>query len=97
MKTEQKPNRFIFALQKIAQKEDNVGLKDDMKNKVSYIIGAVPPTILGDYFIIKEVEKVPNIDDSQLTFDKTGLQFKATVLYIDIFSFAICKKHCKRI
>ncbi len=66
-----------------------MGLKIDIQNKVK--------NISKEKFEVQEVNYVPNIDDSKLTFNCTGLKFNATVLYIDMRgSTAILNKHNKR-
>ena len=53
-----------------------MGLKNDITQKVK--------EILDNNFIIEEVNYVPEISDTKLTFGNKGLQFEATVLYIDL-------------
>jgi class 3 adenylate cyclase len=53
-----------------------MGLKQDITNKVT--------EILDTRFDTEEVSYVPDITNSKLTFGNTGLQFEATVLYIDM-------------
>jgi class 3 adenylate cyclase len=49
-------------------------------------------------FKVTEITLVPTIDDSRLTFGCTGLEFEATVLYIDMRgSTAMLNKHKKRV
>lgn len=63
-------------------------LSEDIRAKVK--------NIMDDKFETEEVDKVPNIDDSRLTFGNKGLKFKATVLHIDLRgSTAILNKHNK--
>lgn len=67
-----------------------MGLKDNIKNKVK--------KIEGEPFQVEEVDSVPTISNSKLTFDCKGLEFTATVLYIDMRgSTAILNKHRKRV
>ncbi len=53
-----------------------MALKDDIINKAKEIIA--------EEFVVKDVNYIPDISDSKLTFGCTGLQFDATVLYVDI-------------
>ncbi len=63
-----------------------MGLKEDIKNKVT--------TIVNDYFEVTDVTYVPKIDDKKLTFGNSGLLFEATVLFIDMRgSTAILNNH----
>lgn len=65
-----------------------MALKDDIKNKVKAIID--------EKFEVIDISHVPKIDDSKLTFGNTGLQFEATILYIDMRgSTAILNNHNK--
>lgn len=65
-----------------------MGLKNDITQKVK--------DILDSNFITEEVSYVPEIGDSKLTFGNKGLQFEATVLYIDLReSTKILNKHNK--
>lgn len=67
-----------------------MGLKDNIKNKVK--------KIEGEPFQVEEVDSVPTISNSKLTFGCKGLEFTATVLYIDMRgSTAILNKHRKRV
>jgi adenylate cyclase len=52
--------------------------------------------ILDNKFDVDEIEYVPEISDSKLIFGNYGLQFEATVLYIDMReSTSILEKHNK--
>lgn len=51
-------------------------LKDEITTKVK--------SILDEKFDVVDVTTVPDIADSRLTFGNMGLQFEATVLYIDM-------------
>lgn len=63
-----------------------MGLKENIQNKVK--------SILDEPFNITEVNHVPKLDDSKLTFGNTGLKFTGTVLYIDMRgSTEILNKH----
>lgn len=53
-----------------------MGFEDDIKKKVS--------TILDEKFEVEEVTSVPDIANPKLTFGNKGLEFEATVLYIDM-------------
>lgn len=53
-----------------------MGLKDDITTKVK--------SILDERFVTEDVTSVPDISNSKLTFGNKGLQFDATVLYIDM-------------
>jgi adenylate cyclase len=65
-----------------------MSFKDDIKNKVKTIID-------GD-FSPKEINYIPRIDDTNLTFSNTGLKFEATVVFIDMRgSTATLNKHNK--
>lgn len=65
-----------------------MGLKKDITDKVTNIINT--------NFTTEEVSYVPEITNSKLTFDNTGLLFEATVLYIDLRdSTGILNKHNK--
>ncbi|MCW1147562.1 adenylate/guanylate cyclase domain-containing protein [Flavobacterium lacisediminis] len=65
-----------------------MGLKNDITQKVK--------EILDNNFITEEVNYVPEISDTKLTFGNKGLQFEATVLYIDLReSTKILNKHNK--
>lgn len=65
-----------------------MGLKNDITQKVKDVLDTV--------FITDEVTYVPEIGDSKLTFGNKGLQFEATVLYIDLRdSTKILNKHNK--
>ena len=67
-----------------------MGLKDNIKNKVK--------EIEGEAFQVEEVYSIPTISNSKLTFGCKGLEFTATVLYIDMRgSTAILNKHRKRV
>jgi adenylate cyclase len=51
-------------------------------------------TILDTNFQVEEVAYVPDISNSKLTYGNTGLQFEATVLYVDMRgSTSILSKH----
>ena len=51
-----------------------------------------------EIFQVEEVSSVPTISNSKLTFGCKGLEFEATVLYIDMRgSTAILNKHQKRV
>ncbi len=63
-----------------------MGIRQDIINKVT--------EILGTRFEVEDVSYVPDISNSKLTFGNTGLQFEATVLYIDMRgSTEILNKH----
>ena len=63
-------------------------LRDDIRNKVKTILDASFSTTIVDY--------VPRIDDTKLTFFNTGLEFEATVVFIDMRgSTATLNKHNK--
>jgi adenylate cyclase len=65
-----------------------MGLKSEISEKVK--------DILYSNFETEEVTYVPEITNSKLTFGNKGLQFEATVLYIDLRdSTAILNKHNK--
>lgn len=65
-----------------------MSLKSDITDKVK--------EILDTNFQIEDVKYVPEISDSKLTFGNKGLQFEATVLYIDLRdSTKILNKHNK--
>ncbi len=65
-----------------------MGLKDDIRNKVT--------AILDENFEVKDVGYVPKIDDPKLTFGNTGLRFEATTLFIDMRgSTATLNRHNK--
>lgn len=65
-----------------------MALKDDIKATVK--------TILETNFTYEEVNYVPEITNSKLTFNSTGLKFAATVLYIDMRdSTEVLNKHNK--
>lgn len=67
-----------------------MGLKDDIINKAKEIEAAE--------FKVEEITTVPTIDTPKLTFGCTGLEFEATVLYIDMRgSTPMLNKHRKRI
>ncbi len=52
--------------------------------------------ILDNNFVVEDVTYVPELTDSRLTFGNKGLQFEATVLYIDLRdSTKILNKHNK--
>lgn len=51
-------------------------MKSEIEHKVSEIID--------NAFEVEECYKVPDIDDSRLTFGNKGLKFEATTLYIDM-------------
>lgn len=53
-----------------------MGLKQDIIGKVT--------SILDNRLSIENVSYVPDLEDPKLTFDNTGLEFEATVLFIDI-------------
>ena len=66
-----------------------MGLKINIQNKVK--------EIEGESFQVEEVYSVPTISNSKLTFGCKGLEFDATVLYIDMRgSTAILNKHTKK-
>jgi len=66
-----------------------MALKDDIIAKAKEIKQTT--------FQVTESTTVPTIDDSRLTFGCIGLEFEATVLYIDICgSTALLNKHKKR-
>jgi adenylate cyclase len=63
-----------------------MSLKDDIRNKVK--------TILATDFSTTEIEYIPRINDTKLTFSNTGLKFQATVVFIDMRgSTATLNKH----
>lgn len=63
-----------------------MGLKDDITTKVK--------SILDEKFIKEDVTYIPDITNSKLTFGNKGLQFNATVLYIDMRgSTEVLNKH----
>jgi adenylate cyclase len=65
-----------------------MGLRQDIYDKVKEIID--------ENFKTEDVSYVPDINNSKLTFANTGLQFEATVLYIDMRgSTAVLNKHNK--
>jgi adenylate cyclase len=65
-----------------------MSLKYDIINKVK--------SILNENFKVTDVEYVPKIDDSKLTFGNTGLRFKGSVLFIDMRgSTEVLNKHNK--
>lgn len=65
-----------------------MGLKSEITDKVK--------TIINENFETEDVSYVPEIADSRLTFGNKGLQFEATVLYIDMRKFTeILNKHNK--
>lgn len=65
-------------------------LKNNILNKVK--------EIEGESFQVEDVYSVPTISNSKLTFGCKGLEFDATVLYIDMRgSTAILNKHTKRV
>lgn len=53
-----------------------MGLLQHIKDKVKAIID--------ENFTVTEVEYIPKIDDSKLTFGNTGLRFTGTVIFIDM-------------
>ena len=66
-----------------------MGLKEDIVNKAK--------EIEADEFKVEEVTTVPTLDSPKLTFGCTGLEFEATVLYIDMRgSTEMLNKHKKR-
>jgi class 3 adenylate cyclase len=66
-----------------------MGLNKEITEKVKEIIDST--------FTINEVDYVPEITDSKLTFGNTALTFEATVLYIDMReSTKVLNKHNKR-
>lgn len=65
-----------------------MNLRDKITNKVK--------DIMDTNFTIEEVNYVPDITDTKLTFGNKGLKFEATVLHIDMRgSTAILNKHNK--
>jgi adenylate cyclase len=63
-------------------------LNDDIRNKVN--------TILNENFSTTLISYIPRIDDTKLTFLNTGLEFEATVIFIDMRgSTATLNKHNK--
>ena len=65
-------------------------LKDDIINKAKEIESEI--------FQVEEVSYVPTISNSKLTFGCKGLEFEATVLYIDMRgSTSILNTHTKRV
>lgn len=65
-----------------------MSLKEDIRNKVK--------TIVDGSFDVKDIDYVPTIDDSKLTFGNTGLSFYSTVLFIDMRgSTEVLNKHHK--
>jgi len=66
-----------------------MSLKEDIISKAKEIESAE--------FDVKTTTTIPTIDTSTLTFDCTGLEFEATVLYIDMRgSTSVLNKHRKR-
>ncbi|HFA50371.1 MAG TPA: adenylate/guanylate cyclase domain-containing protein [Bacteroidetes bacterium] len=53
-----------------------MALKDDIKNKAKAIVD--------EKFVVTDVDYVPDITNTKLTFGCTGLQFESTVLFIDM-------------
>jgi class 3 adenylate cyclase len=67
-----------------------MGLKDDIISKAKEIESTT--------FVVTPVTYVPTIDTSALTFGCTGLEFNATVLYIDMRgSTKVLNSHQKRV
>ena len=67
-----------------------MALKEDIIKKAKEIESEV--------FQVEEISYVPTISNSKLTFGCKGLEFEATVLYIDMRgSTAILNKHRKRV
>lgn len=67
-----------------------MGLKENVFEKAK--------EIESETFLVEEVSFVPTISNSRLTFGCKGLEFEATVLYIDMRgSTAILNKHRKRV
>jgi adenylate cyclase len=67
-----------------------MGLKDDIISKAKEIESTK--------FVVTPVTSVPTIDTSTLTFGCTGLEFEATVLYIDMRgSTKVLNSHQKRV
>lgn len=67
-----------------------MGLKDDIIRKAK--------EIESETFQVEEVSYVPTISNSKLTFGCKGLEFEATVLYIDMRgSTSILNTHRKRV
>lgn len=65
-----------------------MGIKQDIIDKVQ--------TILDEQFEVEEVSYVPDLENTKLTFGNKGLQFEATVLYIDMRgSTELLNKHNK--
>jgi class 3 adenylate cyclase len=65
-----------------------MGLKQDVISKVS--------SILDNKFSTEEISYVPDLEDTKLTFGNTGLEFEATVLFIDMRgSTEVLNKHNK--
>ncbi|MBL7979866.1 MAG: hypothetical protein JNN12_16130 [Bacteroidetes Order II. Incertae sedis bacterium] len=63
-----------------------MGLKDDIKKEVK--------NILDTKFDVEDVSYVPDIENSKLIYGNKGLQFKGTVLYVDMRgSTTILSKH----
>ncbi|OCT15982.1 hypothetical protein A8709_10200 [Paenibacillus pectinilyticus] len=66
-----------------------MGLRNDIEQKVK--------AIMDTEFMVTDVDYVPDINDSRLTFGNTGLRFEATVLFIDMRgSTKILNKHNRR-
>ena len=67
-----------------------MSLRDDIIKKAK--------EIESETFLVEEVSYVPTISNSKLTFGCKGLEFEATVLYIDMRgSTAILNSHRKRV
>lgn len=65
-----------------------MGLKSDIIDSVK--------KILDDKFNVEETYSVPDISNPKLTFGNTGLEFEATVLYVDMRgSTELLEKHNK--
>ena len=67
-----------------------MGLKEDIQKKAKEIEKEI--------FQVESVSFVPTLSNTKLTFGCKGLEFEATVLYIDMRgSTAILNKHQKRV
>ena len=63
-------------------------MKSDIEEKVTDIIDSS--------FVVENINVVPDLGDTRLTFSNKGLQFEATILYIDMReSTKILNKHNK--
>lgn len=63
-----------------------MGLNKDISDRVK--------SIIDEKFVVEDINYVPDISDSKLTFGNKGLKFESTVLYIDMRgSTSILTKH----